>query len=70
MGRIYPPELQLDKVNAYDTETPSVDLHLSTSNRFVSFKIYDKSDLFDFDTVNFPFLDEDVLRSTSYKVDI
>ena len=31
-------------------------------------KIYDKRDNFDFDIVNFPFLDGDVPRSTSYGV--
>ena len=35
---------------------------------FVPSKIYDKSDDFDFDVVNFPFLDGDVPRSTSYGV--
>ena len=35
---------------------------------FVSSKIYDKHDDFDFDIVNFPFLDGDVPRSTSYGV--
>ena len=35
---------------------------------FVSSKIYDKRDDFNFDTVNFPFLDGDVPRSTSYRV--
>ena len=35
---------------------------------FVSSKIYDKRDDFDFDIVNFPFLDGDVLRSSSYGV--
>ena len=45
-----------------------MDLHLSISNGFVSFKIYDKRDDFDFDIVNCPFLDGDVLRSTSYGV--
>ena len=45
-----------------------LDLHLSISNGFVSSKIYDKHDDFDFDTVNFPFLDGDVPRSTSYGV--
>ena len=35
-------------------------LHLSISNGFVSSKIYDKCDDFDFDIVNFPFLDGDV----------
>ena len=28
-------------------------------------KIYDKQDYFDFDIVNFPFLDDDAPRSTS-----
>ena len=42
--------------------------HLSISNGFVSSKIYDKRDDFDFDIVNFPFLDGDVPRSTSYGV--
>ena len=41
-----------------------MDLHLSISNGFVSSKNYD----FDFDIVNFPFLDGDVPRSTSYGV--
>ena len=43
-----------------------LDLHLSISNGFVSSKIDDKRDDFDFHTVNFPFLDGDVARSTSY----
>ena len=42
------------------------DLHLSISNDIVSTKIYDKRDDFDFENVNFPFLDGDVPRSTSY----
>ena len=56
MGRIYPPELQLNKANASDTEAPFLDLHLSISNGFVSSKRYDKRDDFDFDIVNFSFL--------------
>ena len=68
VNRIYPPELQLNKANTSDTEAPFLDLHLSISNRFVSSKIYDKRDDFDFDIVNFPFLDGDVPRSTSYGV--
>ena len=62
------PELQLNKANTSDTEAPFLDLHLSISNGFVSSKIYDKRDDFDFDIVNFPFLDGDVPRSTSYGV--
>ena len=45
-----------------------MDLHLSISNSFVSSKIYDKRDDFDFDIVNFPFLDGDVPRRPSYGV--
>ena len=43
-------------------------LHLSISNDIVSTKIYDKRDDFDFEIVNFPYLDGDVPRSTSYGV--
>ena len=68
VNRIYPPELQLNKANTSDTEAPFLDLHLSISNGFVSSKIYDKRDDFDFDIVDFPFLDGDVPRSTSYGV--
>ena len=45
-----------------------MDLHLSISNGFVSSKIYDKRDDFDFDIVNFPLLDGDVPRHPSYRV--
>ena len=68
VNRIYPPELQLNKANTSDTEAPFLDLHLSISNGFVSSKIYDKRDDFDFDIVNFPFLDGDVPHSSSYGV--
>ena len=68
VNRIYPPELQLNKANTSDTETPFLDLHLSISSEFVPSKIYDKRDDFDFDIVNFHFLDGDHPRSTSYRV--
>ena len=68
INRIYPPELQLNKANTSDTETPLLDLHLSISNGFVSSKIYDNRDDFDFDIVTFSFLDGDIPRSTSYGV--
>ena len=45
-----------------------MDLHLSISKCFVSSKIYDKRNDFDFDIVNFPFLDGDVPRPPSYGV--
>ena len=68
VDRIYPTELQLNKANSSDTEAPFLDLNLCISNGTVSTKIYDKRDDFDFDIVNFPFLDGDVPRRTSYGV--
>ena len=68
VNRIYPSELQLNKANVSDTEASFLDLHLSISDGFVQTKIYDKRDDFGFDIVNFPFLDGDVPRSTSYGV--
>ena len=43
-------------------------MHLSISNDIVSSKIYDKRYNFDFEIVNFPFLDGDSPRFTSYGV--
>ena len=56
-------ELQLNKANVSDTEASLFYLHLSRLNGFVKTKIYDKRDGFDFDIVNFPFLDGEVPRS-------
>ena len=68
VGQIYPSELQLNKTNSSDTEAPFLDLHLPISYGFVSSKIYDKRDAVDFVIVNFPFLDRDIFRVTSYGV--
>ena len=64
VNRIYPSELQLNKANVSDTEASFLDLHLS--DVFFKTKIYDKRD--DFDIVNFPFVDGDAPRSTSYGI--
>ena len=63
VGQIYPMELQLDKANSFGTEAPFLDLSLSITNGIVSSEIYDKRDDFNFEIVNFPFLDGDVPRS-------
>ena len=68
VNQIYPPELQLNKANTSDTEAPFLDLYLSISNGFISSKVYDKRDDFDFDIVNFPFLDGNVPRRPSYGI--
>ena len=65
VSQIYPSELQVNKANTSDTEAAFLDWHLSISNDIVSTKIYDKRDEFDFEILNFPFLDYNVPRSTS-----
>ena len=65
VSQIYPSELQLNKANTSDTEAAFLDLDLSISIDIVATKIYDKRDDFDFEIVNFRFLDGDVPRSTS-----
>ena len=57
MDRKYPTELQLNRANSSVTEAPFLELTLCISNGWVSTKIYDKRDDFDFDIANFPFLD-------------
>ena len=68
VSQIYPSELQLNKANTSDTKAAILDLHLFISNDIVSTKINDKRNDFDFEIVNFPLLDGDVPRSTSYEV--
>ena len=62
VGQILPTEFQLNKTSSSDTEAPFLDLNLSISNGIVSSKISDKQDVFNFEIVNFPFLDGDVPR--------
>ena len=61
--QIYPTELQLNKANSSDAEAPFLDLNLSITNGIVFSKIFDKRGDFNFEIVNFPFLDGDVPRS-------
>ena len=65
VNRVYPPELQLNKANTADAGAPFLGLRLSISDGFVSSGVCGGRDDFDFDIVNFPFLDGDVPRSTS-----
>ena len=60
ISQIYPSELQLYKSNSSETESPFLNSHLSILDRFISCKIYDNHIDFDFEIVNFPYLDGDV----------
>ena len=65
VGQVCPSGLRFDKAYTSDTEAAFLDLHLSISNDIVSANIFDKRDDFEFETVNFPFLDGDVPRYAS-----
>ena len=65
----FKPQVQIVfETNSSDTEAPFLDFNLFISNGTVSTKIDDKRDDFDFDIVNFPFLDGDIPRGISYGV--
>ena len=66
VNQIYASELQSNKANSSDTEAPFLDLTIS--DRFVSSKMHDKCDDFDFDIVNYPFLDGAIPRAPSCDV--
>ena len=66
--QIYFTKLQLNKANSSDTEAPFFDLDLSVANGIVLSKIYDKQDDFNFEIVNFPYLDGEVPCSPTYGV--
>ena len=66
VGQIYPTDLQLNNANPSDSEAPFSDLNLSITIGIVSSKIYDKRDDFNFEILNFLFLDGDVPLSPSY----
>ena len=70
MDRIYPSELKLNKPILPLSRHLFLNLILCISNGTVSTKIYDKRGDFDFDLANFPFLDGDIPRRTSYGVHI
>ena len=60
--------MQVNHTNSSETEALFFYLHLSILDGFISCKIYDKRDDFDFEIVNCPYLDVDVPGRASYGV--
>ena len=56
------------RASSIDTEALSFDLDLSLTNVIVSSQIYDRQDDFNFEIVNFLFLDGDVPSSPTYGI--
>ena len=65
---IYPAELQLNKANAYDRETPFLHLYIKVVGDDVHKSVYDKRNDFGFPIVIFPWLNGDVPRLQSYGI--
>ena len=63
VDRIY-PTAPIRLSQSSNIEAPLLDLNLCISYGTVSTKLYDKRDDFDFDIVDFPFLDGHVPRRT------
>ena len=59
-------DLRLNKTNESNLSAPFLDLDLSISNLIISSKIYDKRGDFNFAIANYPHLNGDVPRATSY----
>ena len=71
VSKIYPSELQLNKAITSDTKAAYLDFHLSISKDIrndITTKIMINVTTLDFGIFNFPFLDGDIPRSTSYGV--
>ena len=68
VSQIYPSELQLNQSNTFLYRNRIFRLAIINFNDIVTTKIYDKRKIFDFEIVDFLFLDSDVSHSTSYGV--
>ena len=62
LPQIYPAELVLNKANANNNKIDYLDITVSSENNVLSFSLYDKRDSFNFEIVNFPFLDSCIPR--------
>jgi len=67
--QIYPKELILKKTNGTNEEAEYLDLLVNIDeNGTIKTKLYDKRDDFNFDIVNFPFLDSNIPLGPAYGV--
>ena len=59
---IYPPELTINLSSPSNTMVDYLDVRIVSENQILCFSIFDKRDTFNFDVVNFPFLDSCIPR--------
>jgi hypothetical protein len=65
---IYPKELVLNKSCQSNIDAAFLDLHLTINNNMIKTSLYDKRDDFNFEIVNFPFLDGNIPKGPSYGI--
>ena len=66
--KIYPNELVLNLSCLSNTDAAYLDLHLTINNNMIKTSLYDKRDDFNFEIVNFPFLDGNIPKGSSYGI--
>jgi hypothetical protein len=66
--KIYPNELVLNLSCLSNTDAAYLDLHLTINNNMIKTSLYDKRDDFNFEIVNFPFLDGNIPKGPSYGI--
>ena len=66
INSIYPKELTLIKSNVSSADSSFLDLRLTINNNVLKTSLYDKRDDFNFDIVNFPYLDGNIPKRPSY----
>jgi hypothetical protein len=66
--QIYPPGLDLQKINQNDRQADVMDLSIAVVNKQFVYKLYDKRHDFPFNIVTFPHLDGNISDSMSYGV--
>ena len=68
LDAIYPSELEIKETSDSPHFVNFLDLHLEISDDQLLTSLYDKRDDFNFNIVNFPFLDSNIPRSPAYGV--
>ena len=66
--KIYPRELEIKSESANTKEVAYLDLKIVSENSNLTFSVYDKRDDFNFDIVNFPFIDSCIPKKSALGV--
>ena len=68
LSDIYPPEMIVNKTNISVRKTNFLDLTISIFRGKFYIKLYDKRNDYDFEVINYPFLDGNIPKNQSYSV--